>query len=1346
MTGPSRTLLWAAGCLTLAALTLPACVGTTEVPLGVRIQCENDSECPKGFHCDVDLGQCALSGGNVPKVESVTSDAPVYAPGSTVLLEVHTDQELLDTPRVILSFQGRTRDASLKEQRDPTSFVFESFIDTDDSEGPVSVSVVIFSVQNNPGRGEFPNLFLVDKTPPALASGQVDIRFNYQGQARLTPEPIVTRAGVSTVILVSLAFSEPLKEPPVLFADAPAIATDPVVFSVYNDQNPFVVMQGAIDATQAQALAQGGAPTVVLTLRGSALDVAGNALDATSGFVPLSGALQLEADVIAPSISTDVWQERRPWGTTAWLPPDVTWVPFHELRGTGVVSEGSGSGHEVLVYAFNGLGPNRLLLGEQSVDPEGSIGRDRLSDWLNDPFELTGDVPDVYLVAVDAAGNEGSPLLVENAEWVASLSRRPGGVSVSNPNAFLVAGEASPRVNDPFAKQATPYDLEAVAYEGGADVATLAGARRWTLREDPPLPSRGASMVYRRASGELLLYGGVTQSGASEGFFAFADNAWRTLSGGSSSPGPRVGAALAYDEARDRMVLFGGSFGPLIDPHNDTWEWDGERWIELTPVGATTGSADHPSVRMLAAAAYDPVRQRVILFGGETKVGDVLVPANDLWAWDGASWTSLDAGGASAPPPRLATGLAYDATRDAVVLYGGYQPTLAATCPEGSTELANPAGWPNCMFGDTWVFDLQAKSWSRSSASSPPAERFDAVMTSALGIPVLFGGCREGTPATRCTQPLNDSWSFSASGWTEDVPPSPPLPRASAAGAFDPHSGSLWVFGGSSVLERNRTEPCDDAVNPFVCPPAATVDAFREGDNWACGCSFTDLWQQMTSGWMRRGGSSEGPLASRLMAAGHHDADDVTVLFGGKVDSGTCDGSSSPKCSSTWLWDGELWSRPSAVQGPSDCEAASTAPCPRTGASLAYREDSGSAELILFGGSGVLGKCDGAAGYCGRTWSLSSDGMGAWQWSDACVGCAPGQIPEAPAPRVDAAMAGLGDTIYLFGGIADKLPGGGCPEGGALFINPNGTPMDACLMQDLWEFNGSAWTQLAPLTPPDPYAYPGGRFASAMAAIPARGVLVLFGGCSEADDTGVCVGDSYGSSNDQTWEYTVGSDSWQKWLQAGPAARFFHTLTADDSRASALLFGGQNQYGARFGDLWEWNGSTWNTIALEGAQPTPRSQHVAVYEKTPHSLLVAGGRDGWAPWELDLSPSVRPAAIFAFDFGAATVPTASLTSITLAVAAEGSGYDTLGTVVAGYNVEVWNRNTAEWEAMLCTAVGSGSRQDCSVVGDPSDYLFVADQHIYVRIIPEAGAGGGPTLAELQVDLAELRVEYVRSGM
>ncbi len=76
-------------------------------------------------------------------------------------------------------------------------------------------------------------------------------------------------------------------------------------------------------------------------------------------------------------------------------------------------------------------------------------------------------------------------------------------------------------------------------------------------------------------------------------------------------PGTHDQHAVAYDEARGRLVLFGGKTSQGYSPH--TYEWDGQKWHRVTPVS--------PPPRHAHKMIYDAARQRVLLFGGKQSVG-----------------------------------------------------------------------------------------------------------------------------------------------------------------------------------------------------------------------------------------------------------------------------------------------------------------------------------------------------------------------------------------------------------------------------------------------------------------------------------------------------------------------------------------------------------------------------------------------------------------------------------------------------------------------------------------------------------------------------------------------------
>jgi hypothetical protein len=73
-----------------------------------------------------------------------------------------------------------------------------------------------------------------------------------------------------------------------------------------------------------------------------------------------------------------------------------------------------------------------------------------------------------------------------------------------------------------------------------------------------------------------------------------------------NSPPPRFGHAMAYDTARQEVVLFGGLLASGAG-NADTWVWNGTTWAQVFP-------ATSPPSRDLAAMTCDSVRNETILF------------------------------------------------------------------------------------------------------------------------------------------------------------------------------------------------------------------------------------------------------------------------------------------------------------------------------------------------------------------------------------------------------------------------------------------------------------------------------------------------------------------------------------------------------------------------------------------------------------------------------------------------------------------------------------------------------------------------------------------------------------
>ena len=186
---------------------------------------------------------------------------------------------------------------------------------------------------------------------------------------------------------------------------------------------------------------------------------------------------------------------------------------------------------------------------------------------------------------------------------------------------------------------------------------------RWVPIQTPTTPPGRSNhaMVYDTARDRFVLFGGFPNSVTYLGdTWEFDGATWIDRTPPSSPPG-RWDPGMTYDEARSRVLLFGGYAG-ISTILGDTWEYDGMTWTQRTP-------SRLPPPRRSAVLVYDPLRERTLLFGGRSFVENKWVDLNDTWEWDGTDWTELAP--AISPSPRAYAAGAFDPMRRRIVVVGG---------------------------------------------------------------------------------------------------------------------------------------------------------------------------------------------------------------------------------------------------------------------------------------------------------------------------------------------------------------------------------------------------------------------------------------------------------------------------------------------------------------------------------------------------------------------------------------------------------------------------------------------------------------------------------------------------
>lgn len=142
---------------------------------------------------------------------------------------------------------------------------------------------------------------------------------------------------------------------------------------------------------------------------------------------------------------------------------------------------------------------------------------------------------------------------------------------------------------------------------------------------------------------------------------------WTALA--TSGSGPLADSAAIWVEELDSVVMFGGRTGEEANTAVNALSVINvatDEWSSTTPPGS-------PTARFAHTAVYDPVGERMLVFGGTRNWNNGL---NDTWSLDlssglaGATWEELDPAGA-APQARYDHAAAYLPAQNWMVVFGG---------------------------------------------------------------------------------------------------------------------------------------------------------------------------------------------------------------------------------------------------------------------------------------------------------------------------------------------------------------------------------------------------------------------------------------------------------------------------------------------------------------------------------------------------------------------------------------------------------------------------------------------------------------------------------------------------
>ncbi|MFZ2493070.1 MAG: hypothetical protein WA208_16425 [Thermoanaerobaculia bacterium] len=588
-----------------------------------------------------------------------------------------------------------------------------------------------------------------------------------------------------------------------------------------------------------------------------------------------------------------------------------------------------------------------------------------------------------------------------------------------------------------------------------------------------PSPRTQARMAYDPSAGNTVLFGGLapfdhaTQVSHEIGeTWVFGSSRW-IQQFPADSPSARAAHMMVTDTVRSRVVLFGGRTNGTTDL-NDTWTWQNGNWSQVT-------TATAPDARQLAGMAFDRVRNRVVLFGGTRYSADKLSldDLTDTWEFDGTTWQQRATSGPDVTRPILA----YDAARNQTILVGlnaesvtqmyAYNPgdaTWTKLTPErmplcvneGSMVYMDHAGTVllvggGCAITTDVAFTWDGTAWNVLETTTKIDQIYGQAMTYDLGrsTVIMVGAATLGDPPTGATYVLaGGDWTFPS-----DI--TRPRPRSLAAFVSDPVTKSIWMYGG---LEQHGTGYLDDfwqyrngqwyklAADPAPTNcgmPLAVFDSDR--NKVVLNCAGDSMWEfdVNASTWASFTNLSEKPGSRRFAHMAYDPQLKKTVFFGGLE--------TYEYKNDTWLWDGTKWSQ--IKKDKADAR----------GLGMMWY-DASLKKVVLYGGLGRPRPEDTVRRY-GDMWSFDTTKG----WTKITVATTPGERYGALTtidPRT-------GRTI-LFGGIrVDQI---------------DETIRRQVYGDDMWEWNGTAWTRLSPSNVPP--ARENGMFAYD----PSSNNFVIFGG------------------------------------------------------------------------------------------------------------------------------------------------------------------------------------------------------------------------------------------------------------
>jgi len=551
---------------------------------------------------------------------------------------------------------------------------------------------------------------------------------------------------------------------------------------------------------------------------------------------------------------------------------------------------------------------------------------------------------------------------------------------------------------------------------------------------------------------------------------------------------------------------------------------------------AQVWTLDGPASRHSHTAVYDSVSAQMIIFGGQST--STGTGLNDVWL--GVTGTNQNDSFTQLSP----IGTAPQGRYGHVAAYDSTNNRMMV--------FGGGLGSPSPCANDVWILDHAngrngVPAWiAESPTGTAPAARVYSAgaydpNTNSL---IVFGG-------GNCSNAyLNDVWVLSGANGEQGTPVwkkvatagVAPSKRESASAIYDSVNNILTLFGG------------DAGAGPF-------------NDVWtlsnANGTGGTAVWTKLVP-------TGTPPKARTGASANYDTVNNRMIIFGGANKTSTLP--------DTWVL-----TSPNGIGTPSWVQVVSQGTSP----SVAYHSAAYSQslnQLYVFAGSSSASKLSTNS----HAFTLTS--------ANGISSTAPKWVLGGPAVRYS--QAGYYDaainSVFLWGGQHSKS-------------NIN--------FGDYWQASGVIgssnlkWKLIS-----SKGGAPSARFGMTGLFDSAGDHLMVFGG-----STGVCQNDYHVL---QHADVQGGSPTWATITAAGtlPLPRVLHSSAYDAVTNTMMVFGGFDCVSTYYNDVWILSNAndvggqpTWTQLFPDGDPPSVRESSSMIYDPTSNSLIVYGGDSGGAP-------------------------------------------------------------------------------------------------------------------------------------